>query len=140
MVCIMVWIKPDMNKEMLAFFETSQKLGISLQKLSLLFCKGKLQQLPNNWWENINLSQLDNTNTIDEAISYAKDNNNDYESILKAFKNNSYIQAPILFKQAFSDDYYCVAGKARLILCKGMKIKPIAYILEEKTINDMVGG
>jgi len=125
------WIKPDLEEEIEEIERTAIDLDLNMEMLYGDAKKGKMIELSDEVW-----SQLDNTdsweiNKIEDAVEFAHEYDKDVERLIRAFESdNASIPAPIVLKRQ-DGHYYLIAGNTRLMVARAFGVRPKVLLVED---------
>jgi hypothetical protein len=145
------WTVPDWKDPDAEFDEverTSIEKGINLQTLLDVLDNGSMVELNDNMWSNLENQDSWQIQEGQEGFQMAVDLANSYKRnwsyVVKGFKENHTMPAPIIIKLP-DQTCYQISGNTRLMFAKALGIRPKVWLGEIKddlkpSFNNIIKG
>lgn len=131
------WARPYLHDEIDEIERIASELEISQEALIDGFeSNGRLIELTNRMWANLSNTDSFNIARLEDAVSLADGYDRDWTSILRAFREDDVLPAPIIL--SYNSDYYLVAGNTRLMISRALGLTPKAFIFKPHALVEFV--
>jgi hypothetical protein len=117
------FVVPLLSKEESELRRTADEENLNYNRLLQAYQLGSLETLSEHDWKRMKNTESWDTTSLQKVKKVADSYGRDWNSLIKAFKQNKVIEAPIVLYRK-GEAPYLVAGNTRLMCMRAMQIRP----------------